>query len=64
MTPDELRAALQTLGWSQVRLAERLGVHKNTVSLWARGKAEIPGPAVAYLNLALRVAALMYDEDE
>lgn len=57
-SPDDgpdLRAYLDLLGWSQSHFAERVGVHPNTVSKWATGKAAIPGPVNAYLALAVRV---------
>ena len=58
MKPSDLRAELAALGWSQADFAERLGVHVNTVNKWATGKAEIPGPAIAYLILAVKVRDL------
>ena len=33
-----LKAVLQRKGMSQVELAEKIGINKNTVSLWVRGK--------------------------
>jgi transcriptional regulator with XRE-family HTH domain len=50
---------LVILGWSQADLAERIDVHRNTVSAWATGKAETPGPVKAYLALAIKVGALL-----
>jgi transcriptional regulator with XRE-family HTH domain len=50
---------LSALGWSQAELAERIGVHPNTVSKWATGKPVITGPARAYVDLALKVKALL-----
>lgn len=58
MKPSDLRADLELLGWSQARFAERIGVHQNTVSKWMNGKAAIPGPVIAYLTLAVRVAEM------
>ncbi len=48
----ELREALFGLGWSQVDLARRLGVHQNAVYLWASGKVEVPGYVEEYLRMA------------
>lgn len=58
MKPSDLRAELQFLGWSQAAFADRIGVHQNTVSKWMTGKAEMPGPAIAYLALAVKVAGM------
>lgn len=33
-TPDNLRAVLQELGWTQQACADRLGVHITTVQNW------------------------------
>jgi transcriptional regulator with XRE-family HTH domain len=47
MTPDELREARKSLGWTQHELAEnfRMGAHGwQTVSAWENGKQRIPGP--------------------
>lgn len=44
MTPDLLRRARLALGYSQLELAERLGVQKTTVHRWERGHAPIGHP--------------------
>lgn len=51
MTNDEFRTSLRALGISQRWLAERLGVHKSTVSHWATGAAPIPKYAAEYLRV-------------
>ena len=56
---DYLDRALADLGWSQNDLARRIGVHRNSVSAWARGSAKLPGPVRAYLDLVLRIKGLM-----
>lgn len=56
---DDLAAALLTLGWSRGELARRLGIHRNTVSAWSTGKAPIPGPVAAYLDLAIKASRLL-----
>jgi DNA-binding transcriptional regulator YiaG len=58
MSPDQMKAALKTLGWSQKDLAARVHVHENTVSLWSKGLRAVPGPVRAYLELALAVKGL------
>jgi DNA-binding transcriptional regulator YiaG len=55
MTPQELNQALDMLGWSKGDLAERLNVHRNTVSNWGR---RVPGYVAAYVMLALKVRRL------
>jgi DNA-binding transcriptional regulator YiaG len=55
MTPDELWAALDTLGWSKQELGRRLGVHRNTVTGW---NEKVPGYVAAYVGLALKVKEL------
>lgn len=55
----DLAAVLLALGWNQADLARRLGVHRNTVSAWATGKVEIPGPVLAYLDLAVKASRLL-----
>lgn len=56
---DDLAPALWALGWSQQQLADRMKVHKNTVSAWATGKVELPGPVAAYLDLAVGLRRLL-----
>lgn len=45
----DLKTWRKRKGWSQVQLAEALGVHPMTISKWERGVVE-PTP---YLHLAL-----------
>lgn len=58
MTPDQFKQRLKDLHVSQSGFARLVYVHDNTVSKWATGQAKIPGPVVAYLDLADGVAAL------
>lgn len=37
MTPASLKSLRTTLGWSQQRLADELGVQRNTVARWEMG---------------------------
>lgn len=41
MTPAELKSIRAALGWSQQRLAEELGVQRNTVNRWEMGTRKI-----------------------
>lgn len=49
MTPAQLKSLRVRLGWSQQRLAERLGVTRNTVTRWEMGLYPIPPMAVKLL---------------
>jgi len=42
MTADELRAALDRLGYTQAAFAERIGVHRLTVLHWLDGTFKVP----------------------
>lgn len=37
MTPADLKSIRTTLGWPQQRLADELGVQRNTVARWEMG---------------------------
>lgn len=52
MTGNEIRKARQELGFTQVELAERLGVTSNTVARWERDEITPESPQM--LRLALR----------
>ncbi|WP_039189893.1 helix-turn-helix domain-containing protein [Aureimonas altamirensis] len=58
MTPTQLKDRLNYLGVTQSGFAELVYVHPNTVSKWVTGQAKVPGPVVAYLDLADGVMAL------
>jgi hypothetical protein len=51
MTAPELRSVLERFGLAQVEFAELLGVTPRTVSLWATGENQLPGPVSAYLRV-------------
>lgn len=53
MTPRELKALRAALGWSQQRLAEAVGVQRNTVNRWEMGE-RIISPMAAKLLATLR----------
>ena len=60
MTPEEMRATLADLGWSQADLARRLSeesdepVAATTIWRYVSGRIKIPAGLAAYLRLAVR----------
>lgn len=50
MTLTQLKTIRAALGWSQTRLAEELGVKRNTVTRWEMGLNPIPPMAEKLLN--------------
>lgn len=50
MTGGEIRALRRSLGWTQVALAEAVGVSSNTVARWERGEMGISEPAARLLQ--------------
>jgi DNA-binding transcriptional regulator YiaG len=50
VTPDQYRAAIETLGLSQVAAARLLGVDERTSRRWANGERDVPAPAVRFLQ--------------
>jgi plasmid maintenance system antidote protein VapI len=55
MTPADLAATLDALGWSSRHLARQLGCAQNTPQNWLSGRAAVP-PQVASWLRALAVA--------
>lgn len=51
MTGNDLKIALDRIGWTGGELARRIGVSRNTVSGWTTGKHPIPKLLVEYLAL-------------
>ena len=52
MAPDELRAAMRTLGYkTQNDLAGAIGVSRSAVSLWLEGKVGVPRPVAMLLRM-------------
>lgn len=54
MTPEELRARRKTLGLSQVKLAEALGVTQHTISRWEEGKMRLLPPRSLWLDVEMK----------
>lgn len=52
---QRIRQARERAGLTQVQLAERLGVHGNTISGWERGTQEPRGHLLLKLSAQLRV---------
>jgi transcriptional regulator with XRE-family HTH domain len=50
MDGDEIRALRGKLGWTQIALAEAVGVTSNTVARWERGEMAISEPAARLLQ--------------
>lgn len=64
MTPDLLRRARLALGYSQLELAERLGVQKTTVHRWERGHAPIGHPERLMQEMRALLAERQVEIDE
>jgi transcriptional regulator with XRE-family HTH domain len=54
MPPDELRRAMQALGYrTQNDLAVAIGVSRSAVSLWLEGKIGVPRPVAMLLRMLI-----------
>ena len=54
MSPEELRAAMRTLGCrTQNELAGAIGVSRSAVSLWLEGKVGVPRPVAMLLRMLI-----------
>ena len=54
MAPEELRAAMRTLGYrTQGDLAGAIGVSRSAVSLWLEGKVGVPRPVAMLLRMLI-----------
>jgi transcriptional regulator with XRE-family HTH domain len=52
MSPEELRAAMRSLGHeTQSDIARAIGVNRSTVSLWLDGKVGVPRPVAMLLRM-------------
>lgn len=54
----DIKHARAALGLSQEELAERLGLHQTTVSLWESGERTPKRPVVFFIETLLREAGL------
>ena len=50
--PQTFTQGRKALGWTQARCATILGVHRDTVAAWERGRQAIPQSAWLVLRLA------------
>jgi DNA-binding transcriptional regulator YiaG len=57
MSPDELRAALDVLGWTQAELATHIGVVASSVSQWLGNLHRCKGPAAALIRMLVQEQA-------
>ena len=61
MSPDELRAAMRTLGYqTQNDLATAIGVSRSAVSLWLEGKVGVPRPVGMLLRMLVAAQRRQY----
>jgi hypothetical protein len=61
MAPDELRAAMRTLGYkTQGELATAIGVSRSAVSLWLEGKVGVPRPVAMLLRMLIAAQRRAY----
>ena len=61
MSPDELRAAMRTLGYrTQSDLANAIGVSRSAVSLWLEGKVGVPRPVAMLLRMLIAAQRRSY----
>ncbi len=61
MPPEELRAAMRTLGYrTQNDLAEAIGVSRSAVSLWLEGKVGVPRPVGMLLRMLIAAQRRAY----
>ncbi len=61
MSPDELRAAMRTLGYrTQNDLAAAIGVSRSAVSLWLEGKVGVPRPVAMLLRMLMSAQRRAY----
>ena len=58
ISPDDLRNALDALGWKQSDLWRNAGLNKDTPSRWLSGKTPIPLWLGTYLGALLEIRRL------
>ncbi len=57
MNAVEFKRDLKAIGWTQLRLANAVGVHPNSVSKMVKAD-KISGPVAAYLALKVKVKGI------
>ena len=55
MTPSQYRAAIKTLGLSQERAGDWLGIGRRTSQSYALGETRIPEPVAKLLRLTVEL---------
>jgi DNA-binding transcriptional regulator YiaG len=55
MTPSQYKSAIETLGLSQERAGDWLGVGRRTSQGWAIGEYPVPEPVAKLLRLMVRL---------
>ena len=61
MSPDELKAAMRTLGYkTQADVADAIGVSRSAVSLWLDGKVGVPRPVAMLLRMLIAAQRRSY----
>ena len=61
MQPEELRAAMRSLGYrTQNDLARAIGVSRSAVSLWLEGKVGVPRPIAMLLRMLVAAQRRAY----
>lgn len=56
MSPEEFRAALKELGWSQAEAARQLGQPRSRINDWWHGRRKITRSPAAHLRTHLELA--------
>jgi len=51
LSPDEFRACLDTIGWSQRNLARRLAIHHTRTERMATGRYPVPPEVATWLRV-------------
>lgn len=55
MTPTQYKAAIKTLGLSQQRAGDWLGIGRRTSQAYALGETRIPEPVAKLLRLTIKL---------
>ena len=63
MSPEQLRAARNWMGWTQQELAEKAGVGLSTVKTFESGSRKPMAANVMALRLALEAAGMKITDD-